>query len=128
MLNLRLKPGEYMTIGGNVVLQYDCTVGDSCKLLVSAPREVPVVRGTVLEKNGEKRPDCIVDRDRSHKGMIPWNRNKAASLAVMRRLLATMDGRDARVRDLRKQLDQMFPPVKETGGKDTGSKDQVSLG
>ncbi len=61
MLCLQLQPGEYLTIGDDVVLQYDCTSGKRCKLLVNAPREIPVVRGAVRERNGEPRPGCVVE-------------------------------------------------------------------
>ncbi len=61
MLCLQLLPGEYLTIGDNVVLQYDCTSGERCKLIVNAPREIPVVRGAVRERNGKPRPDCVFE-------------------------------------------------------------------
>ncbi len=62
MLCLSLLPGEYLTIGDNVVLQYDHTVGERCKLILNAPREIPIVRGKVLERNGAQRPDCVFER------------------------------------------------------------------
>ena len=40
MLSLNLRPGEYMTIGGDVVVQLDRMSGDRCKLLIDAPREI----------------------------------------------------------------------------------------
>ncbi len=57
MLCLSLLPGEYLTIGDNVVVQVDRMVGDRCKLVINAPREVPVVRGAVLEREGGERPE-----------------------------------------------------------------------
>ena len=44
MLCLNLSPGEYMTIGENVVVQLDRISGDRCKLVVDAPREIAILR------------------------------------------------------------------------------------
>lgn len=109
MLCLSLLPGEYLTIGENVVLLFDQMSGERCKLVVNAPREIPVVRGTVLERGGAQRPDCVIDKKRWHKRELPWNRSKAQSLAAMRKLLAQMDDGDERVQTLRRQLKNMFP-------------------
>ena len=109
MLCLALKQGEYMTIGGDVVIQLDRIAGDRCKLVIHAPRQVPVVRGAVLERAGKERPECVFDAPRYHKREIPWNRSKAQALAAMRKLLSQMDGRDSNVQTLRRQLDHMFP-------------------
>lgn len=111
MLCLALKQGEYMTIGGDVVIQLDRIAGDRCKLVIHAPRQVPVVRGAVLERAGKERPECVFDAPRYHKREIPWNRSKAQALQAMRALLNTMDGRDSNVQTLRRQLNHMFPPA-----------------
>jgi len=111
MLCLNLTPGEYMTIGDNVVVQLDRVSGDRCKLLIDAPREVSVLRGEVLERSGGERPSCVVEGPRWHKQELSWNRSKEQALAAMRALLDQMDGRDGNVRTLRRQLDHMFPPV-----------------
>ena len=50
MLCLHLAPGEYMTIGSDVVVQVDGIAGNRCKLLIQAPRQVPIVRGAVRER------------------------------------------------------------------------------
>ena len=44
MLCLNLNQGEYMTIGEDVVVQLDHISGDRCKLVIHAPREVPILR------------------------------------------------------------------------------------
>ncbi|MDE6455926.1 MAG: carbon storage regulator, partial [Dysosmobacter sp.] len=97
MLCLNLTPGEYMTIGEEVVVQLDRISGDRCKLMVQAPREIPVLRGEVLERRGGERPSCVVDAPRWHRQEIPWNRSKAQTLAAMRKLLGQMDGGDGNV-------------------------------
>ena len=111
MLFLQLKTGEYMTIGDNVIIQLNDVSGSRCKLMVEAPREVPVVRGEVLERAGAERPECVMKTaplSRSGPGLT-WNRNKSQALIAMRRLLSQMDGGDDRVKDLRRQLDFLFP-------------------
>ena len=110
MLCLALAQGEYLTIGSNVVVQLDRMAGDRCKLMIQAPREIHVIRGKVLEREGGERPDCVVDGPRWHRREIPWNRSKAQALAAMRTLLSEMDDRDGNVKALRRQLDHMFPP------------------
>lgn len=109
MLCLNLNVGEYLTIGEDVVVQLDRITGDRCKLVVEAPREVPILRGEVLERNGGKRPDCVFEVPRWHKQGIAWNRSKEQALNAMRRLLSEMDGRDDTVKALRRQLNHMFP-------------------
>ena len=110
MLCLNLSPGEYLTIGENVVVQMDRISGDSCKLMIQAPREILVVRGEVLEKTGGQRPGCIVDSPRWHRKQPAWNRSKDQALTAMRLLLSQMDRRDSNVQTLRRQLNHMFPP------------------
>ena len=61
MLCLTLNQGDYMTIGSDVVIQMSRITGDRCKVVVHAPREVPIVRGEVLERDGAGRPDFIFD-------------------------------------------------------------------
>ena len=100
-----------MTIGDNVIIQLNDVSGSRCKLMVEAPREVPVVRGEVLERAGAERPECVMKTaplSRSGPGLT-WNRNKSQALIAMRRLLSQMDGGDDRVKDLRRQLDFLFP-------------------
>ena len=56
MLCLAFAPGEYMMIGDSVVVQMEKITGDRCRLAVHAPKDVPIVRGTVLERTGGQRP------------------------------------------------------------------------
>lgn len=113
MLCLSLVPGEYLTIGEDIVIQLDRMGADRCKLVIHAPREIPIVRGEVLERNGGARPECVFDAPRWRTPEIPWNRSKAQALAAMRAVLARMDGADSDVQALRRQLSCMFP---EGGG------------
>ena len=113
MLCLNLNQGEYMTIGEDVVVQLDHISGDRCKLVIHAPREVPILRGEVLERTGGQRPQCVYDSHRYHKKEIIWDRSKAQALNAMRKLLSQMDGTDSNVQALRRQLNHMFPPVED---------------
>jgi len=118
MLCLSLVPGEYLTIGGDVVVQYDRTVGERCRVVVYAPREVPILRGKVLERTGAPRPECVFDTPRWYKRELPWDRSKAQALDAMRALLSRMDGRDDDVKTLRRQLNHIFPKAPEQGGEE----------
>jgi len=113
MLCLSLLPGEYVTIGKDVVLQYDHTEGERCRVVVNAPREVPIMRGELLERNGGERPDCVFEKPRWYRRELPWNRSKAQALAAMRALLDQMDSGDQNVQDLRRKLDHIFPPAQD---------------
>lgn len=113
MLCLSLNQGEYITIGEDVVVQLDHVTGDRCKLVIHAPREIPVLRGEVLERTGGQRPQCVYDGPRYHKREIVWNRSKAQALAAMRKLLEGMDGADSDVQSLRRQLNHIFPPAED---------------
>ncbi len=112
MLVLQLRTGEYMTIGDDVVIQVNDVSGDRCKLVIKAPREIPVIRGELLERSGAKRPECVMGSRRQHKPGpdLSWNRNKSQALIAMRRLLGQMDSGDDNVKNLRRQLDFLFPP------------------
>ena len=109
MLCLNLNQGEYLTIGEDVVVQLNGIAGDRCKLVIQAPREIPVVRGKVLERNGGQRPGCVFDAPRQYRRELTWDRSKAQALAAMRALLSRMDGGDQDVQTLRRQLNHMFP-------------------
>ena len=60
MLSLQLKDGEYLTIGEDIVIQV--FANSTVRLAVQAPRDMTVLRGEVLERNGEERPDCVFDQ------------------------------------------------------------------
>ena len=60
MLSLNLKDGEYLTIGEDIVIQV--FTNSTIRVSVQAPKDLTVLRGEVLERNGEKRPDCLHDQ------------------------------------------------------------------
>jgi sRNA-binding carbon storage regulator CsrA len=61
MLKLTLTPDEYLLINNNIVLKLTDVVGERVYLAMDAPKEVPIVRGTVLEREGGTRPACLTD-------------------------------------------------------------------
>ena len=56
MLTLRLKPGEYLTIGENITVQIFHRKGDSIEVAVEALKEIPVLRGKLVERTDERPP------------------------------------------------------------------------
>lgn len=66
MLCISLKPGEYFTVGSDIVVQYDRLGGNQIHLTIHAPREIPILRGEVLERSGGKRPDCVKETTPPH--------------------------------------------------------------
>lgn len=108
MLSLSLLTGEYLTIGGKVVLQYTGTRSGRCHLNITAPREVAILRGEVHERAGGQRPDCLVEKPVRFRKELPWDRNKARALNAMRGVLAEMEETE-QVRELRRQLEHIFP-------------------
>ena len=117
-----------MTIGGQVVVQVNHISGDHCKLMVDAPREMTILRGEVLERQGGERPACVVDAPFQHRQELTWNRNKARTLAAMRLRLSRMDGGSEDVQALKRQLDYLFPPETSPGGTGTPPEKKVSTG
>ncbi len=59
MLFLQLKDGEYLTIGDDIVVQV--FTNSTIKVSVQAPKDMTILRGEVLERNGEERPKGLLD-------------------------------------------------------------------
>lgn len=112
MLSLMLKEGEYLTIGEDIVVQVFPDSKSRTRLSISAPKDVIILRGDLREKGGAERPECVkgTPRQRQSGTGLPWNRNKSQALIAMRRLLAEMDSGDDHVKNLRRQLNFLFPP------------------
>ena len=58
MLSLQLRDGEYVTIGKDIVIQV--FTNSTVKVSVQAPRDMNILRGEVLERTGENRPDGVL--------------------------------------------------------------------
>lgn len=116
MLKLTLLPEEYLTINGGVVVQLTRVAGGRADLAVYADRSIPIVRGTVLEREGGTRPACLAparpqkarySRDK----FFPWNDDRERAVRKMKQVMAELEekgaGEEAAV--LRKQLDRIIP-------------------
>ena len=110
MLCITMRKGDYFKIGDDIVIRFDHLSSERVHLSINAPREVPIVRGKVLERTGGERPDCVFEAPRRHRQEISWNRGKTRTVSAMRSLLSQMDGENDEVRTLRRQLDSLFPP------------------
>ena len=82
MLLLQLRAGEYMTIGDDVLVQVNDVSGDRCKLMIQAPREIPVIRGELLERAGAKRPECVAEPPRRHQSELSSGEARDMELAL----------------------------------------------
>ena len=59
MLCITMRRGDYITIGDDIVIQIDQLSDERAHVNINAPREIPIVRGKVLERVGGERPDCL---------------------------------------------------------------------
>ena len=102
MLALQLKSGDYLTIGENIAVQVFQQPGSSFRVEVKAPREIPILRGSVRERTGADRPDGLLDhrptqpsrRIRNARNMEQFAQRKeeqAAAVQAMRDVLDLME-------------------------------------
>ena len=116
MLKISLTPGEYLTIGDNIVVQLYRSEGGRSYLAIDAPREIPIARGEVLERDGGQRPACLAPppkrRARCYRDQIfRWNDDRERAVQVMKQVIDRLEengaGDEAGV--LRTQLDRIIP-------------------
>ena len=108
MLCISLMPGEYFTVGGSTVIQFDRLSGERAHITIHAPREVPILRGEVLERQGGKRPDCVMPFSKRYVRQLPWDHRKKQALAELRRALDRMED-SPETRLIQERLDFIFP-------------------
>ena len=108
MLCITLLPGDYFTVGNDTVIQFDRLSGERIHLIINAPREVPVIRGEVLERQGGQRPACVKEKSPHYVHQLPWDYAKKQALAELRQTLEQMDD-SPETRTLREKLDLIFP-------------------
>ncbi len=120
MLQLSLRPGEYLTIHGDIVVQLAQLSGSRAFLRVEADRSIPIVRGKVLERSGAPRPECLASfpRSRARKGrdaVYHWSAERERAVRTMEQLLERMEAGDSReeAQALRTQLEHLLPTVWE---------------
>ena len=96
MLKLTLLPEEYLTISESIVVQLTRVAGGRAEIAVQAPRQFPIVRGAVLEKNGGQRPACLAPssgkRARVYRDQVfRWNDDRERAVRAMRRALDLLE-------------------------------------
>lgn len=77
MLCISMKPGDYFTVGDSTVVQFDRLHGERVCLMIQAPREVPILRGEVLERHGGQKPSCVQEKPARYVRQLPWNRERS---------------------------------------------------
>ena len=107
MLRISMKVGEYFTVGENTVIQFDDLVGERAHMMVTAPREVPILRGELVERAG-KRPDCVLEKSKRYVRQLPWSHSKKQALLEIREALSKMSD-TPETEYLKKRLDYIFP-------------------
>ena len=120
MLKLTLLPDEYLTVNGHIVVQLVRAAGGRAEVAVDAPREFPIVRGSVLERNGGKRPDCLTPPPRKkiktcRDQIFRWNDDRERAVRIMKRTLDHLEQKGSleEAKLLRSQLDRIIPAVWE---------------
>ena len=116
MLKLTLLPEEYLLINDSIVVQLKRVAGGRVDVAIEAPREFPIVRGAVLERNGGKRPDCLAPpsgkKARYYRDQVfRWNDDRERAVRVMKQVLDQLeqDGSIDAAQLLRTQLDRIIP-------------------
>ncbi len=116
MLKLTLLPEEYLLINDSIVVQLKRVAGGRVDVAIEAPREFPIVRGAVLERNGGKRPDCLAPpsgkKARYYRDQVfRWNDDRERAVRVMKQVLDQLeqDGSRDAAQLLRTQLDRIIP-------------------
>jgi len=107
-----MRAGDYFTVGESTVVQFDRLTGDRVHLTINAPREVPILRGDVLERGGGKRPDCVMTTSPRYVKQIPWNPAKKRALQELRQTLDALDD-SPETQAIRAKLDILFPQPRD---------------
>lgn len=120
MLKLTMLPEDYLTINGDIVVQLSRVAGGRADVAIHAGREVPIVRGEVLERQGGQRPACLKapsgKKVRYRRDQIfRWNDDRERAVRVMRQVMDRLEqkGSADEARLLRLQLDRIVPAVWE---------------
>lgn len=116
MLKLTLLPEEYVIINDNIVVQLIRVAGGRADLALEAPREIPIVRGAVLERQGGERPACLSAppkrKGRHYRDQIfRWNDDRERAVRIMKRVMDRLEqnGAEDEAKVLRTQLDRIIP-------------------
>ena len=116
MLKLSLLPEEYLTINQDIVVQLTRIAGGRANLAIHAGREVPIVRGAVLERQGGERPACLQPpsgkKARYYRDQVfRWNDDRERAVRTMKQVLDRLEqkGSTEEAEILRTQLNRIIP-------------------
>ena len=116
MLKLTLLPDEYLTVNGDIVVQLLRVAGGRADVAVEAPREMPIVRGAVLERSGGQRPACLAPspkkKPRYYRDQVfRWNDDRERAVRARKRVFDRLEeqGSVEEAKVLRTQLDRIIP-------------------
>ncbi len=116
MLRISMLPDEYLTVSDNIVVQLTRIAGGRAYLAVEAPRKIPVLRGTVFERNGGKRPECLTPPSKKpakhHRDWLyRWNDDRERAVRAMQKVLDQLSEKGAaeEAQALRAQLERIIP-------------------
>jgi len=121
MLCITMKRGEYFTVGKDTVVLFDQVNGERIHLTIHAPREISIVRGEVLERQGGQRPACLSTLPPRRKGRrrpvgaFLWNSDRERAVRRLEKLAAQLEstGAAGEAEILRDQLSQLTPAAWE---------------
>jgi len=121
MLKLAMLPDEYVTINGDIVVLLTRVAGGRAHLAIEANKDVPILRGTVLEREGGQRPACLTSRPKRKRRkyqrdiFYPWNDDKDRAVQVMHQVIDHLakSGAAGEAKILRTQLARIVPDVWE---------------
>ena len=116
MLKLSLLPEEYLTINQDIVVQLTRSAGGRANLAIHAGREVPIVRGAVLERQGGERPACLQPpsgkKARYYRDQVfRWNDDREKAVRTMKQVLDRLEqkGSTEEAEIIRTQLNRIIP-------------------
>lgn len=119
MLTLRIKSGEYITIGEDVAVQIFERPGSNFEVSIKAPREVPIFRSDVFERS-EARPEGLKEqrmktpsekkRDAKRLQALAKREERHAAAAEMGLILDKLEKNNncAELREMRRLLQQII--------------------
>lgn len=121
MLCFTIKCGEYFTVGGDTVVLFDQLAGDRAHLSIEAPRDVPIVRGTVLEREGAPKPAGLTSAPPRKKpkykpdAVFCWNDDRERAVKTIEKVADLLEkgGSGDAAKLLRLQVDRLVPKVWE---------------
>ena len=121
MLCITMRRGEYFTVDGDTVILFDQLSGERAHLTIHAPKEVAIVRGAVLERNGNPPPACLSKLPARRKAryrseaIFRWNNERERAVKRLEEMAARLEknGSAEEAKILRDQLAQIVPAVWE---------------